>query len=49
MTVVQEGTTRGQRVVRTDLAHVAAAVAENGIRPPAIIVFGDVAGIAPEV
>ncbi len=46
VTVVQEGTTRGQRVVRTDLAHVATAVAENGIRPPAIIVFGDVAGIA---
>ncbi|WP_149359950.1 uroporphyrinogen-III C-methyltransferase [Lolliginicoccus suaedae] len=49
VTVVQEGTTRGQRVVRTDLAHVAAAVSENGIRPPAIIVFGDVAGIAPGI
>lgn len=33
-----------QRVLRTDLAHAAAIAAEQELRPPAIVVIGDVAG-----
>ncbi|MFC0108923.1 uroporphyrinogen-III C-methyltransferase [Kibdelosporangium aridum] len=44
--VVQEGTTRNQRVVRSTLDKVAEDVREAGIRPPAIIVFGPVAGLS---
>ena len=40
--VVQEGTTGDQRTLRATLGTVAAAVAEAGIRPPAIVVIGDV-------
>ncbi|SDD03557.1 uroporphyrinogen-III C-methyltransferase [Rhodococcus tukisamuensis] len=46
VTVVQEGTTRSQRVLRADLATVAARVREEEIRPPAIIVIGPVAGFS---
>ncbi|MEE2033157.1 uroporphyrinogen-III C-methyltransferase [Rhodococcus chondri] len=42
--VVQEGTLRTQRVLRADLQSVAARVRDEGIRPPAIIVIGPVAG-----
>ena len=49
VTVVQEGTTRGQRVVRSTLDKVADDVAAEGIRPPAIIVIGPVAALADEV
>jgi uroporphyrin-III C-methyltransferase/precorrin-2 dehydrogenase/sirohydrochlorin ferrochelatase len=44
--VVQEGTTRGQRVVRSTLDKVADDIATEGIRPPAVIVIGPVAGLA---
>ena len=44
--VVQEGTMRTQREVRADLSTVAAAVSEAGIRPPAIVVIGTVAGFS---
>ncbi|MBF9127729.1 uroporphyrinogen-III C-methyltransferase [Plantactinospora sp. S1510] len=40
--VVQEGTTGGQRVVRSTLESVAADVLAAGVRPPAVVVFGDV-------
>jgi uroporphyrin-III C-methyltransferase/precorrin-2 dehydrogenase/sirohydrochlorin ferrochelatase len=43
--VIQEGTTRSQRVVRTTLTEVADRVAAEQIRPPAIIVFGPVAAL----
>ncbi|MGW0175010.1 uroporphyrinogen-III C-methyltransferase [Rhodococcus sp. NPDC003322] len=46
VTVIQEGTTRSQRELRADLATVAARVREEGIRPPAIIVVGPVAGFS---
>ncbi len=46
--VVQEGTLRSQRVLRADLATVAARVREEDIRPPAIIVIGPVAGFTTE-
>lgn len=45
--VIQEGTTRNQRVLRSTLDKVAAEVADAAIRPPAIIVIGPVAGLAP--
>jgi uroporphyrin-III C-methyltransferase/precorrin-2 dehydrogenase/sirohydrochlorin ferrochelatase len=46
--VVQEGTTRTQRVIRSTLDKVAGDIAEAGIRPPAIIVIGPVAGLSPQ-
>ncbi|MBJ8341529.1 uroporphyrinogen-III C-methyltransferase [Antrihabitans sp. YC3-6] len=47
-TVVQEGTLRTQRVLRADLATVAARVREQNIRPPAIVVIGSVAGFSSD-
>ncbi|KHF43539.1 uroporphyrin-III C-methyltransferase / precorrin-2 dehydrogenase / sirohydrochlorin ferrochelatase [Saccharomonospora viridis] len=44
--VIQEGTLRTQRVVRAPLSGLADAVAEAGIRPPAVTVIGPVAGLA---
>jgi uroporphyrin-III C-methyltransferase/precorrin-2 dehydrogenase/sirohydrochlorin ferrochelatase len=44
--VVQEGTMMGERVLRSTLDKVAEEVSENGIRPPAVIVIGAVAGLA---
>ncbi|MBV9845402.1 MAG: uroporphyrinogen-III C-methyltransferase [Kutzneria sp.] len=43
--VVQEGTRSTQRALRTTLAEVAADVAAQGVRPPAIIVVGPVAAL----
>jgi uroporphyrin-III C-methyltransferase/precorrin-2 dehydrogenase/sirohydrochlorin ferrochelatase len=43
--VVQEGSTDAQRVLRTTLGEVAEAAAEAGIRPPAVVVVGDVVGV----
>jgi uroporphyrin-III C-methyltransferase/precorrin-2 dehydrogenase/sirohydrochlorin ferrochelatase len=40
--VVQEGTTRSQRLLRSTLANVAADAEAAGLRPPAIVVIGDV-------
>ncbi|GAB2585923.1 uroporphyrinogen-III C-methyltransferase [Streptomyces capparidis] len=45
--VVQEGTTAGQRRVDATLATVADAVAEHGVRPPAVVVVGDVVAVGP--
>lgn len=42
--VVQEGTTGAQRTIRSTLGMVAADVAAAGIRPPAVVVVGDVVG-----
>ena len=43
--VVQEGSTDAQRIVRTTLGEVAGAAAEAGIRPPAVVVIGDVVAV----
>jgi uroporphyrin-III C-methyltransferase/precorrin-2 dehydrogenase/sirohydrochlorin ferrochelatase len=43
--VVQEGTMRTQRALRSTLEAVAADVAQQGIRPPAIVVVGPVAAL----
>ncbi|MFC0031852.1 uroporphyrinogen-III C-methyltransferase [Micromonospora chaiyaphumensis] len=42
--VIQEGTTSGQRTLRSTLGTVADDVAAAGLRPPAIVVIGDVVG-----
>jgi uroporphyrin-III C-methyltransferase/precorrin-2 dehydrogenase/sirohydrochlorin ferrochelatase len=43
--VVQDGTMRIQRTLRTTLADVAAEVRAQGINPPAVVVVGPVAGL----
>ncbi|GLY96809.1 uroporphyrinogen-III C-methyltransferase [Actinoplanes sp. NBRC 103695] len=43
--VVQEGSTDAQRSLRTTLGAIAADVVEAGIRPPAVVVIGEVAAI----
>ncbi|MEU0154410.1 uroporphyrinogen-III C-methyltransferase [Micromonospora fulviviridis] len=42
--VIQEGTTTAQRSLRSTLGTVAADVESAGLRPPAIVVIGDVVG-----
>jgi uroporphyrin-III C-methyltransferase / precorrin-2 dehydrogenase / sirohydrochlorin ferrochelatase len=44
--VVQEGTTAAQRRVDATLATVAETVAAEGVRPPAVVVIGDVVALA---
>ncbi|RIV36633.1 uroporphyrinogen-III C-methyltransferase [Micromonospora radicis] len=43
--VVQEATTGAQRIVRSTLGAVAADVAAAQVRPPAVVVVGDVVGV----
>jgi len=43
--VIADGTLHSQRAVRSTLAHVAADVASEGIRPPAIVVIGPVVAL----
>jgi uroporphyrin-III C-methyltransferase / precorrin-2 dehydrogenase / sirohydrochlorin ferrochelatase len=45
--VVQEGTMRSQSALRSTLAEVTDAVREADVKPPAVIVIGPVAGLAP--
>ncbi|HEX5568627.1 MAG TPA: uroporphyrinogen-III C-methyltransferase [Streptomyces sp.] len=45
--VVQEGTMAGQRRVDATLATVASTVEKEGVRPPAVIVVGEVVGVGP--
>ncbi|MGO4422219.1 uroporphyrinogen-III C-methyltransferase, partial [Streptomyces sp. MCAF7] len=44
--VVQEGTTATQRRVDATLATVAERVAAEGVRPPAVVVIGEVTALA---
>jgi uroporphyrin-III C-methyltransferase/precorrin-2 dehydrogenase/sirohydrochlorin ferrochelatase len=44
--VVQDGSTPGQRTIRTTLANAAADVAAAGVRPPAIVVLGAVVALS---
>ena len=46
--VVQQGTTAAERTVRATLADAPKRIREEGVRPPAIIVIGSVAGF-PEL
>jgi uroporphyrin-III C-methyltransferase/precorrin-2 dehydrogenase/sirohydrochlorin ferrochelatase len=43
--VVQEGSTAAQRVLRSTLGEVAEAAAGSGIKPPAVVVIGDVVSV----
>ncbi|MDT0268971.1 uroporphyrinogen-III C-methyltransferase [Streptomyces sp. DSM 44915] len=43
--VIQEGTTAAERRVDATLATAAARIAEAGVRPPAVIVVGDVVAV----
>jgi uroporphyrinogen III methyltransferase / synthase len=43
--VIERGTFTGQRVVTATIATIAASAAQQGIRAPAIAVFGDVAAL----
>lgn len=45
--VVQEGTTGNQRVLRATLATLADEVRQAGLRPPAVVVIGDVVATLP--
>ncbi|WP_189211678.1 uroporphyrinogen-III C-methyltransferase [Actinokineospora fastidiosa] len=47
--VIQEGTMRTERVLRSTLDKVADDVVTAGIRPPAVTVIGPVAGLASEL
>jgi siroheme synthase len=47
--VIRAGTTADQEVLISTLEHVAADVAARGIRPPAVIVIGDVVGLGAEI
>ncbi|SFT67786.1 uroporphyrin-III C-methyltransferase / precorrin-2 dehydrogenase / sirohydrochlorin ferrochelatase [Actinopolyspora lacussalsi subsp. righensis] len=46
--VVQEGTMHTQRTLRSTLREVADDVENSEVKPPAVIVVGPVAGLAPE-
>lgn len=46
--VIQDGTTRIQRSLRTTLRDVATDIREQEISPPAIVVVGPVAGLSPD-
>ncbi|GAY11242.1 uroporphyrinogen-III C-methyltransferase [Pseudonocardia sp. N23] len=46
--VIQDGTTRIQRSLRSTLRDVAADIREQEISPPAIVVVGPVAGLSPD-
>ncbi|GAB2782569.1 uroporphyrinogen-III C-methyltransferase [Amycolatopsis magusensis] len=45
--IIEDGTMRTQRVLRSTLATVADDAASAGVRPPAIIVIGPVAALSP--
>lgn len=45
--VIQEGTTAAQRRVDATLATVAEVVTAEGVRPPAVVVIGDVVNVGP--
>lgn len=47
--VIQEGTTAAQRRVDATLATVGERVAQEGIRPPAVIVVGEVVAVGDRV
>jgi uroporphyrin-III C-methyltransferase/precorrin-2 dehydrogenase/sirohydrochlorin ferrochelatase len=47
--VVQEGTTPAQRVVRAPLHALAETAATEGIKPPAVVVIGDVVSLVEQI
>ncbi len=49
VSVIADGTLPTQRTINSTLEHVERLVAEEGIRPPAIVVVGDVVNVAVEI
>jgi uroporphyrin-III C-methyltransferase / precorrin-2 dehydrogenase / sirohydrochlorin ferrochelatase len=49
VSVIADGTMPTQRTINSTLEQVEGMVTREGIRPPAIIVVGDVVGIAAEI
>jgi uroporphyrin-III C-methyltransferase/precorrin-2 dehydrogenase/sirohydrochlorin ferrochelatase len=49
VSVIADGTLPTQRTMNTTLENVAGLALQEGIRPPAVIVIGDVVGIAAQV
>jgi len=47
--VIQRGTVPGQRTITGDLSNISEKVKAAGLRPPAIIVVGDVVGLREEL
>jgi len=47
--VIADGTMPTQRTISSTLEHLQAAVSREGIRSPAIVVVGDVVGVASEI
>ena len=49
VSVIADGTMPTQRTINSTLGQVEGMVTREGIRPPAIIVVGDVVGVAAEI
>ncbi len=49
VSVIADGTLPTQRTINSTLEQVESCVAEEGVRPPAIVVVGDVVSIAAEI
>jgi uroporphyrin-III C-methyltransferase/precorrin-2 dehydrogenase/sirohydrochlorin ferrochelatase len=49
VSVIADGTMPTQRTINSTLEQVAGLVAQQGIRPPAIVVVGEVVGIAAQI
>jgi len=49
VSVIADGTMPTQRTINSTLEQVEGMVTQQGIRPPAIVVVGDVVGIAAEI
>jgi len=49
VSVIADGTLPTQRTINSTLEQVESCVAEEGIRPPAIVVVGDVVSVAAEI
>jgi uroporphyrin-III C-methyltransferase / precorrin-2 dehydrogenase / sirohydrochlorin ferrochelatase len=49
VSVIADGTLPTQRTINSTLEQVESSVAEEGVRPPAIVVVGDVVSVATEI
>jgi uroporphyrin-III C-methyltransferase / precorrin-2 dehydrogenase / sirohydrochlorin ferrochelatase len=49
VSVIADGTLPTQRTINSTLEQVESRVAEEGVRPPAIVVVGDVVSVAAEI
>jgi uroporphyrin-III C-methyltransferase/precorrin-2 dehydrogenase/sirohydrochlorin ferrochelatase len=49
VSVIADGTMPTQRTIYSTLEHVESRLAEEGVRPPAVVVIGDVVAIAAEL